>query len=158
MDKNEATIEFLLQCPTIQADPLFFNFATEENDTNHFITETDSSTGKTFIDGSVLKQYTFTIASYKAISHNALVGTSNFGDENMEAMAKVQEILDWINEQAELNNFPDFGSNCQIEEMQALTDDPDLDGIDRSVDPPLVRYSIGVRLKYLDTSKVLWNK
>ncbi len=158
MDKNEATIKFLLTCPTILADPLFFNFAVEEDGNNLFITESDAATGKAYIDGSIPKQYTFTLASYKDISHNALVGTSDFGDENMEAMAKVQEILDWINEQAEMRNYPDFGEECIIEDMQPLTDDPELDGIDRSVDPPRVRYSVGVRLKYLDKSKMVWNR
>lgn len=154
MDKNIAMIDFLLQCPTIQNNPLFFNFANEEIGNNHFITEKDT-TKRHYIDGSVLKYYTFTIASYSSVSHNAVI--ANVLDENMENMAKVQEILDWINEQADLQNFPNFGPDCEIDSMETLTTDPDIDGIDTSVNPPIARYSVGVRLQYLDNSKKIWN-
>jgi hypothetical protein len=75
----------------------------------------------------------------------------------MEDMAIVQSILDWIDEQADNENYPDFGENIEIEGMSTLSTDPDLDGIDTSVNPPLARYSIGVKIEYLDNNKVLWN-
>lgn len=156
MDKNEAVIEFLLTCPTIQENPLFFNFADIEAGSNHVATQTDTIK-KRYIDGSVLKTYTFTIACYKAVSHNAIVGTSSFGDENMENMAIVQDILDWINEQADNRVYPNFGTDYIVEDMATLSVDPDLDGIDTSVNPPLARYSIGVKIEYLDNTKILWN-
>lgn len=156
MDKNNAVIEFLKTCPAIQSNPLFFNFAENEEGTNHFITETDKKK-KTYIDGSVLKQYTFTIASYVPVAYSAIVGDSNFNDQNMENMAIVQEILDWIEEQADDANYPDFGSECNIEDMRTLTSDPDLDGIDKSVNPPIARYSIGVQIDYIDNTKKIWS-
>lgn len=156
MDKNNAVIEFLKTCPAIQSNPLFFNFAENEEGTNHFITETDKKK-KTYIDGSVLKQYTFTIASYVPVAYSAIVGDSNFNDQNMENMAIVQEILDWIEEQADKANYPDFGSECNIEDMRTLTGDPDLDGIDKSVNPPIARYSIGVQIDYIDNTKKIWS-
>lgn len=169
MDKNNAVIEFLKTCPAIQSNPLFFNFAENEEGTNHFITETDKKK-KTYIDGSVLKQYTFTIASYVPVAYSAIVGDSNFNDQNMENMAIVQEILDWIEEQADKANkakydlnesekdyYPDFGSECIIEDMRTLTGDPDLDGIDKSVNPPIARYSIGVQIDYIDNTKKIWS-
>lgn len=156
MDKNNAVIEFLKTCPAIQSNPLFFNFAENEEGTNHFITETDKKK-KTYIDGSVLKQYTFTIASYVPVAYSAIVGDSNFNDQNMENMAIVQEILDWIEEQADDANYPDFGSECTIEDMRTLTGDPDLDGIDKSVNPPIARYSIGVQIDYIDNTKKIWS-
>lgn len=157
MDKNLAIIKFLLDCPTIQENPLFFNFANEEDGNNHFITESDS-VKKPFIDGSVLKQYTFSIANYSYVSHNAIIDNDgNISDENLENMAKVQDILDWINEQSDKQNYPDFGENCVIEEMNTLTTDPDIDGIDTSVNPPIARYSVGVKLLYLDNSKKIWS-
>ena len=158
MDKNVAMIKFLMQCPIIQNNPLFFNFADEEDGNNHFITEKDSIK-KTYIDGSALKQYTFTIASYSSVSHNAIVNDENedtIADENIENMAKVQQILDWIEEQSDNCNFPDFGDECVVEEMFPLSTDPDIDGIDTSVNPPIARYSVGVKLMYLDKTKVIW--
>ena len=155
-DKNIAMIKFLMNCPTIQENPLFFNFAEEEDGNNHFITEKDTKK-QSFIDGSVLKQYTFSIANYSSVSHAAIVNGETIVDENIENMAKVQEILDWINEQSELNIFPDFGDKCIIDSMTTLTTDPDIDGIDTSVNPPIARYSIGVKVEYLDNSKKIWN-
>lgn len=155
-DKNVAMIKFLMECPTIQNNPLFFNFADTEDGNNHFITEKDTTKVR-YIDGSVLKQYTFTIASYHAVSHNAtVVDDETVIDENIENMAKIQEILDWIDEQATNQNFPDFGPQFVVDEMVTLTTDPDIDGIDTSVNPPIARYSVGVKLLYLDNSKKLW--
>lgn len=154
-DKNEAVIEYLMQCPAIQANPLFFNFANVESGSNHFITESDR-VKKHYIDGSCLKQYNFTIASYHSISHNAIVGTSSFNDENIENMAVVQDILNWIDEKAENHEYPDFGDLCTIDSMETLAVDPDLDGVDTSVNPPIARYSIGVKIQYIDNKKKLW--
>ena len=146
-----------MDCPTIQENPLFFNFADEEDGNNHFITEKDTKQC-TYIDGSILKQYTFTIASYYSVSHNAVINENDdIVDENLENMAKIQDILDWINEQADNENFPDFGPQIVVEKMETLTTDPDIDGIDTSVNPPIVRYSVGVKLKYLDTTKKIWS-
>lgn len=156
VDKNKAMIEFLMNCPVIQDNPLFFNFADEEDGNNHFISENDTKK-HTYIDGSVLKYYTFSIASYSSVTHNALMENNNFSDKNIENMAKVQAILDWIDEQAENLNFPDFGPDCVVEDMVTLTTDPDIDGIDTSVNPPIARYSVGVKLSYLDNSKKIWN-
>lgn len=159
MDKNVAMVQFLMQCPTIQSNPLFFNFAEEEAGNNHFITEKDIRK-RTYIDGSVLKQYTFTIACYCAVSHNAVLSDGDTGtvlDENIDNMAKVQAVLDWLDEQSDYRNYPDFGEKCEIEEMSTLTTDPDIDGIDTSVNPPIARYSVGVKLMYRDYSKQLWN-
>ena len=146
-----------MNCPTIQENPLFFNFADEEDGNNHFITEKDTIK-KRYIDGSRLKQYTFTIASYYAVSHNAILNENDdIVDENVENMAKIQEVLDWIELQADSQNFPDFGPQFVVEEMVTLTTDPDIDGIDTSVNPPIVRYSVGVKVSYLDNSKKLWS-
>lgn len=152
MDKNRAIVDFLLNCPIIQQNPLFFNFAQVESGNNHIITEQDIKK-KQYIDGSVLKQYTFSIASYSSVSHNAIVNGETVADENIDNMAKVQQILDWIDEQADNHNYPNFGPEYVIDDMSTLVSDPDVDGIDTSVNPPIARYSIGVKIEYLDNSK-----
>ena len=50
----------------------------------------------------------------------------------------------------------EFGEECEIDNMSTLTTDPDIDGIDTSVNPPIVRYSVGVKVSYLDNSKKIW--
>ena len=163
MDKNEAIITYLLECPIIHDNPLFFNFASEESGNNHVITEKDTKK-QTFIDGSELKQYTFTVACYQSVAFNSIIPANHendkiqkYGDENLQNMAIVQEIMDWIEEQIDNRHYPDFGTDCVIDSMEVLSNDPDLDGVDTSVNPPLARYSIGVQIEYLDNTKRLFS-
>lgn len=156
MDKNEAIIKYLMNCPAIQEHPLFFNFADVEDGNNHIITGKDSSE-KSYVDGSCLKQYTFTIACYKSIAHLPIANINEFNDENVENMAIVQEILDWIDEQNDNHNYPDFGECTIVDSVKVLSTDPNLSGIDVSVNPPVARYTIGVKISYIDNSKAIWN-
>lgn len=158
MDKNQIMINFIKTCPAINSCPLYFNFAEENDNINHFIAETDPNAVKTFIDGSILRQYTFSIISYKSIAHNPLIDREGYIDENVGDLAQVQSIIDWINEQEDEHNYPDFGTNTQIERMWCITDDPDLHGVDVTKNPPLAKYSVVIRLEYLDTSKVIFQK
>lgn len=62
MDKNQAVIDFLLKCPQIKENPLFFNFAEAKDNNKQIVTiANDKSVNKGFVDGSVLRRYTFTI-------------------------------------------------------------------------------------------------
>ena len=158
MDKNQIMIQFLMGCPIIQEKPLFFNFAEEEDDTNHFVSVSDDeNTTKEFVDGSKLKQYTFQIISYKSLAHNPIREANIIADENLENMANVRGIMEWINQQGENKSFPNFGNGYIIESMQAINTDPSLNGVDTSVDPPLAQYSITVRITYLDQTKMIWS-
>ncbi len=156
-DKNQAVINFLLQCPQIKGNPLFFNYGEAESDNKQIITTANNkSVSKEYIDGSVLKRYTFTIIDHKSITAQALVDIAGLKNENVEEMFDVQGIINWIEEQESNQNYPDFGEKCQIEKMWAATDSPNLNGIDTSVKPALAKYSVSVIIEYLDTSKAIW--
>ena len=71
-------------------------------------------------------------------------------------MASVQDIVDWIAEQNELRNYPDFGEKCRIEDMTVLTDNPNLNGIDTNTSPALAKYSMSIQIQYIDSSKRVW--
>ena len=158
MDKNQVMIQFLMGCPAIQETPLFFNFAKEEEDTNHFITISErENTVKNYVDGSKLRQYTFQIISYKSVAHNPLIEADLINDENMEELASIQKIMDWINEQGENQFFPNFGTGYTVESMKTENTDPRLNGVDTSVNPPLAQYSIAVTVTYLDETKMVWS-
>ena len=159
MSKDEIMIEYLLTCPYIRDNSLFFNYAEGEDNTNHFETNaTDVSVQKPFVDGSVLKQYTFTLASYKSLGYRAVDVEDVSTDENIDDLEEVQQILEWINEQADNGNFPNFGTGYVVEEMECSTDRPKLDGMfNDAVGTPIARYSIVIRLQYIDNTKLLWN-
>lgn len=157
-DKNQAVINFLIQCPQIQTNPLFFNFGEAKDDSKQIVMmANDKVVNKGFIDGSVLKRFTFTLIDYRSVSYQSIVKLSGYQNENVSELSDIQYIMDWINEQADLRNFPDFGSDCVIESMETATDEPNLNGVDTSVSPSLARYSMSIVIEYLDNSKKIWN-
>lgn len=157
VDKNAAVVEWLLTCPIIRDNPLFFNFTDAEDGSNQITTEyDDKKLHEPYIDGSVLKRYTFSVVGFRSISYNQIVKMPGYTDENLETMATLQEVIDWITEQAELRNYPKFDTDCEIEEMESLADEPTIVAIDTKSDPPLAAYNIGVVITYLDVSKMVW--
>lgn len=159
VDKNQAIIEYLIECPSIKNSPLYFNFINAKNDNKQILTAgNEKSINRRYIDGSIMKRYTFTIIDFKSIAYKAIVKQPGYPDENVADMLDVQGIIDWITEQNEERNFPDFGEECIIEEISSTTDNPSLNGIDSNVTPALAKYSMAIQVDYLDISKKLWKK
>lgn len=157
IDKNQAVIDFLLTCPAIQDNPLFFNFLNAKDDNKQLVvTGNEKSINKAFVDGSVQKRFTFTIIDYKSVAYQAIVNSPILVNENVQEVFETQGIIDWISEQNDSRNFPNFGDDCLIEEMHTLTDNPNLNGVDTSVSPALAKYSISIQIDYVDTSKMIW--
>ena len=157
MDKNQLMVEFLQTCPTIKDNPLFFNFGNVEDNAHQLtIISDDVAVQKPYIDGSVLKRYTCSIDSFKSVACIPILPGSNT-DENIEDFAEVQGLLDWINEQNDLSNFPKFGDKTEIEEMKTLTAKPQLIGVESSLNPPMAIYRITIQIDYIDNTKRLWN-
>lgn len=164
VDKNQAVIEFLLQCPYIKDNPLFFNFINAKDNNKQVVTSgNDKVIDRPFIDGSVQKRYTFTIMDYKSVSYMAIAkiigsGTVDYyPDENMEDILDTQQIIDWITEQENARNYPDFGEECVIDDMRALTDNPNLNTVDTSITPALAKYSISIQINYVDYTNLQWD-
>lgn len=157
VDKNSAVIEYFLNCPVILENPLYFNFINAEDNTNQIVTQTtERYAERKYIDGSVLKTYTFTIIIHKSVADIPIVKVSGYPNENMLDISDVQAIIDWISTQDDEHNYPDFGTDCVIESMSTTTDTPSFDGIDDEPSPALAVYSITVEIKYLDISKQIW--
>ena len=157
LDKNKAIIDFLLQCPSIQNNPLFFNFVNAKDDNKQIVTSgNDTVIDRPFIDGSVQKRYTFTIIDYKSIAYTAIVKQAGYPNENVEDILATQDIIDWITEQALIRNYPNFGTECVIDDMKVTTTNPNLNGVDTSVAPALAKYSFSIQINYIDYSHVKW--
>lgn len=157
IDKNKAIIEYLLQCNSIKDSPLYFNFINARDEDKQIITLTnDVEMSRPFIDGSVMRQYLFTLLDFKSVSDNPLVTGVGYSNENVEEMADVQALIDWVKEQNDLHNYPDFGSDCIVEQIEPTSDNPKLEGVNTDVAPMLAMYSVTIRVRYLDNSKVLW--
>jgi hypothetical protein len=72
--------------------------------------------------------------------------------------SEVQDIIDWIVEQADIRNYPNFGEYCEIDDMRVTTENPRLNSVDTQTTPPLAKYSFTIQVDYLDTSKKIYNK
>lgn len=157
VNKNQAVIDYIITCPTILNSPLYFNFINAKDDTNQLFTNsTDTYTNRNFVDGSVEKLYTFTIITYKSAADIAVVKQSGYENENLSDMSDIQKLIEWITEQNEARNFPNFGEDCIIDSIETTTEQPKFDGIDDQITPPLAVYSTSIQIKYIDVSKRLW--
>lgn len=157
IDKNKAVIDFLMDCPQIRDNRLFFNFINGQNNDKQFVTvSNDRSIHRPYIDGSVLKRYTFTIIDFRSVSYQAIVPSQASKNENIEEMLDVQGIIDWITEKSENLEYPDFGVDCIIDSMRTSSDIPNLNGVDTSMRPALAKYSISIFIEYIDNSKKIW--
>lgn len=156
MDKNQAVTDFLQTYADISANPLFFNFGDIENDAYQVnVSYNDVSLNRKYVDGSELRRYTIYIDSFKSVSTTPVV--SGYSAENLDDMKEVQDLLDWITEQADNRNYPDFGTNCVIDDMYVTSTEPALVGVDSSLNPPIAIYRIAINIDYIDTSKQLWS-
>ena len=158
VDKNKAVLSFLANYPEIQSNPVFINFINAKNDTFQFLTSSnDKRLNKPFVDGSVLKRYTMNLVISKSITDMA-IAKDILTNENLDDLADIQAMMDWVNEQGENHNYPDFGETCVIEEMHTTAENPSVDGINTAITPALCLYSMEIGIDYIDYSKVIWKE
>lgn len=157
MDKNKAVIEYLLNYPAVSGNSLFFNFAEESDNSTQIVTHGDDTIlDETYIDGSVMKVFTFTMLIYKAVTYNPIVKVDNLVDENVADVSDIQELIDWLVTQNKNKVFPNFGTSCIIDSVEPTTNRPTLRGVNNEVQPPLAQYQVVIRITYLDTSNKIW--
>ena len=158
IDKNNAMLQYLLTCEPINGSTLYFNFANAKDAITQFITlSNDRNIDTPYIDGSVRKRYALTVMSWLSISDNPIVKVEGFDNENISDIAEVQTLMDWINEQETLKNYPDFGEDIEVEAIRTTSNNPRLDEIDATSSPALARYSFTIQVDYIDYSLKLWN-
>lgn len=157
VDKSKQVINYLLTCPDIQDTPLYFNFINAKKDNKQFITvANDVSSQVPYLDGSVAKIYTFTIMDYRSVNYNPLVTVGDYSNENVDELQDVNALIDWITAQNKIHEFPDFGPECHIDKIEAVTNIADLSGVDTSLTPMLAKYRIVIRISYLDNTDVIY--
>ena len=117
----------------------------------------DKAVDTPYIDGTVLKRYTFTIQDYRSIAFNPINPYNVGNNENVEDILDFQGVIDWITEQAAAGNYPDFGNKCEIESMTALSDNPNMNGVQTAGGLVLAKYSVNIRIEYLDKTERIFN-
>ena len=160
IDKNQAVLNFIGTYEGIATSPIFINFINAKDKDIQFLTmSNEKALNHRFIDGSVMKQYTFSIVITRSITDMAMVKELETGEnnENIDDLAEIQSFMDWINEQGDKEHYPDFGSDCVIEEMHTTAENPSIDGVNTEVTPALALYSMEIVIDYIDYSKIIWS-
>lgn len=141
MTKHDAVYKFFKQkIDEISEQTLGFNHSSESIDQIALTTDYSDRVIKRYFKGAK-KAYGFTITIIRPYS-------TDLDMLNLECMNFVQEFMDWITEQNRKKNFPDFGPDCQIQEIENLQNMPNLSGINPK--EGLARYQIQCRINYFD--------
>jgi hypothetical protein len=93
---------------------------------------------RTDILGNKYKSYSFVFIGYETLDP----GTS---DVNMDNLAVFDSFNDWLEEQKELRNFPNFGDNCSEYDIIILQNMANISAISSD---NLAKYMLGVRIDY----------
>ena len=145
MTKHEAIkIYFEPKVEELAGNILSFNFSPESEDSILLITNYSDKVRKRYVTGDVQKEYGFTIIIVKSYS-------TGCDDLNLEAMNFAQAFMDWMDEQDEKRDYPDFGENCTVEKMECLQNMPNLSGVNQ--DGTMARYMIQARVIYKERKK-----
>ena len=120
---------------------LHFNFSPESDTSIAFITNYSDKVRKKYIRCGAEKEYGFTIIITKPYSIDE-------DDLNLEAMNFAQAFMDWLNEQDQKRNYPEFPDNCRVKKMENLQNMPNLAGV--NMEAGLARYMIQCRLIYFE--------
>lgn len=120
---------------------LNFNFSPGSADSFGLVTNYADKVVKEFINGDARKAYGFSILITKCFS-------TYEDDLNLEAMNFAQAFMDWLDEQNRKKEYPDFGSDCEIEKIEALQNMPNLAGI--NAEEGYARYMVQCRILYIE--------
>ena len=144
VDYTEIVFSISPKASELAGDMLNFNFSPESEDSISLITNYSDKVKKKYITGDVLKEYGFTIVIVKSYS-------SCQDDLNLEAMNFAQAFMDWLDQQNESKDFPDFGEDCAVQKMENLQNMPNLSGVNQ--DGTMARYMIQARVIYKERKK-----
>lgn len=116
-NRHEAVLDWIRECPTIT--DIFFNFSDGENGDTVLVPQTSHNDTiiQEYVDGSSERAYEFTIICIEAYS------TVPNSTENLEILMDVDSIAEWVEQQNEIGNFPEFPTNCSIASVECVTDD-----------------------------------
>lgn len=111
-DIFESVYDFINTCPLVGSD-MYFNFIDQDNaGTNTSLLPVSyGELIKEYADGGKLRKVSFEIRQVKPLAQNSNTL------QNVEQIQLVQKFMNWIKEQDENKNYPDFGEGTTIEKM-----------------------------------------
>lgn len=136
--KAEAISNYIKMYPQLY-NWLYFNVVLESPGNTAVLTDSDNVIQE-YIDGSKVREYLFSVAMVK----NYDTGTSEI---NMDAMKETENFISWVKTNNDAKVYPDFGSTCNVENVEVLTDVPELT-VDNETN--VARYMISLKVNYIE--------
>ena len=139
-NKHTAIWNWLYQNEQIKR--LYFNFSDVQTG-NTVIATSPGRIIKSYTDGSKMMAYDFAMIQYMNL--NTIDVNS---EENAETMFDAEQLMEWIDEQERIKNYPVF-PNCSVTKVENLQTVPTVAGMDDT----RAKYLFSCRITYLQKNK-----
>ena len=136
-NKHDAVMQWLFQNDDVKR--LYFNFSDTRDSNVVIATSSGNRTLKTYMDGSEMRAYDFAIIQYKRLNTVDVNST-----ENAEIMFDVEKLMEWVDEQENRKNYPNF-AGCFVTKVENLHNMPSVAGMDDTE----AKYMFSCRITYL---------
>lgn len=145
MDFITPFIEWLLQSEYVKQNKVFLNAIQAQDNNLQVVTQqiADNQVTK-YVDGSKSYPITFSINNYKSISYNQVVKTMISGNENLNDILDVVQIIEFVKEMERKGNYPIFADNITVEKVYCQYKTPNTPAIDGSLSPALAKFTIPI--------------
>ena len=139
--KHDVMYEYFTGMVTdIEASTPGFNFADNKEGAIAFVTEYSGKIKKKYVRGAE-KEYGFMCLFTQLFSSSA-------DDVNLQSMNKAQKIISWIETQNSQKNYPDFGGGCQVKNVEATQNIPEL--VSTDWENQIAQYAIHCKVTYFE--------
>lgn len=140
VSKHEAVREYFSdKIQELTSSALGFNYS-PDTESVAIIPQYSDRNVRDYINGDRQRQYSFSFIIVRPYSSDPLDVL------NTEAMELGQAFMDWIEQQDEAGDYPDFGEGCEVERMEVLQNMPNLASVNAK--EGIARYMIQGRIIY----------
>lgn len=136
ISKHEAMVNWIK--PFLDENYLYFESADIYPGVRELVPNYGDYVNRTDIIGNKYKSYSFVFVGFEKID----TGTSDVNLRNMELFEKFN---DWLEEQKENRNYPEFGDKCSEYDIIILQN---MANLAMTTDDNIAKYMLGARVDY----------
>ena len=138
-NKHAAMQDWLAECPLLDEE-LLFDFLNERNGSASISPVSGEAWVKRYVRNSGVKRYQFAVQVMLAASDS----TDSTNTDNMYLLDMWRE---WIEDQENAGNYPDFGERCSSYELSNLSNMPQLA---QRYESGFAKYTFYAQIQYYD--------
>lgn len=147
IELNQAVKDWLMQCPDIRADKLYFNYLSIGADKQSFQV-VENADVREDVCGNEIGKYTFALIDLRPLSCMPVGHT----EVDFDRMADAAKITEWIRAQARRRKYPQTPADVVIDKITAPPA-PSFAGADTSEGMHLAKYMVQVVIDYTKYEK-----